>query len=47
MIFSAEFGLSFCLPPKDMLKDRNFEVEEVRREKMGVLPIQIVTRISR
>ncbi|MEF8833024.1 MAG: class I SAM-dependent methyltransferase, partial [Candidatus Thermoplasmatota archaeon] len=38
-----------CRPiyPKKILEDRNFEVEEVRREKMGILPIQIVTAMSR
>ena len=38
-----------CRPiyPKRMLEDVGFDIEEVRREKMGVLPIQIVTAVSR
>lgn len=37
-----------CRPiyPRRMLEDLGFEVEDVRREKMGVLPIQIVTAVS-
>ncbi len=38
-----------CRPiyPAKMLEDRNFEVEEVKREKMVGLPIQIVIAMSR
>ncbi len=37
-----------CRPiyPKKMLENEDFEIEEVRREKIGVLPIQIVTANS-
>ncbi|MFW5945916.1 MAG: class I SAM-dependent methyltransferase [Candidatus Natronoplasma sp.] len=37
-----------CRPiyPERMLEDAGFELEEVKREKVGVLPIQIVTAIS-
>ncbi len=38
-----------CRPihPEEMLKKSDYEIETIRREKMGVLPIQIVTAISR
>ncbi len=38
-----------CRPiyPKKMLEDVGFDIEEVKKEKMGILPIQIVTAVSR